>query len=83
MKRLTSQQRALLRDVHAGDVVQGPDEYGYIWSWRINPPFKPRKVSFSMLRLRERGFVELVEMKWRLTEAGRNALTWPPRAVSS
>jgi len=83
VKRLTYQQRALLHDVNAGDVVQGPDEYGYVWAWRIQPPFKPRKVDFSMQLLRRRGLVDLVEMKWCLTQAGRDALVWPPNAVSS
>jgi hypothetical protein len=76
--RLTPQQVALLRDVHAGDVVQGPDDYGYVWAWRINPPFTPRKVDFSMRRLQQRGYVDLVEMRWRLTKAGKTAIGATP-----
>lgn len=76
--RLTSTQVALLRDVHAEDVVQGPDEYGYVWAWRINPPFKPKKVEFSMRRLQNRGFVHLHGTKWSLTDAGLLAIGGRP-----
>ena len=74
----TPTQIALLRDVHAGDVVQGPDDFGIVWAWRINPPFKPRKVDFSMRCLRRRGLVDLVEMRWQLTMAGHRAIGAKP-----
>jgi len=71
---LTPTQRATLFAVLAGDIVQGPDEHGTVWAWRIDPPFEPRRVEHSIRRLQHRGLVDLVEARWKVTVAGRRAL---------
>lgn len=66
----TKTRVALLRDVLAGDVVEGPDEHGTIWTWLIDPPYAPRKVSSRIRELRAAGWVEQVGIEWYLTAAG-------------
>jgi len=67
-QRLTPQQVALLWDVYSGDVVQAGDDHGWIWAWRVQPLFKPRKVDHSMRRLTQRELT--AHQNWRLTPAG-------------
>lgn len=70
----TPSRLALLAAVLAGDVVEGPDEHGTVWTWLIDPPYKPRKVQAKVRELEAAGWVELVEMVWLVTPAGMAVL---------
>lgn len=66
----TPSRLALLQAVNAGDVVEGPDEHGTVWTWLIDPPYVPRRVQARMQQLKAAGWVELIDMRWHLTTAG-------------
>lgn len=70
----TKTRRALLLAVDAGDVVDGPDEYGTIHTWLIDPPYAPRKVNNRVGDALYAGWVRQDGVTWVLTDAGRAVL---------
>lgn len=67
----TKTRLALLRDVDAGNVLDGiTDDH----VWLVDNPEPPRKVCARMREMEAAGWVEQGEPFWRLTDAGREVL---------
>lgn len=70
----TKTRLELLRAIHAGDVVDGPDDRGGIHTWWIDPPYAPRKVNARTDEIRAAGWAESEGCVWVLTERGHAIL---------
>lgn len=66
----TPTRLALLRDVAAGNVLDGvtPETDGH--TWLVVAPFVPLKVCARIQEMDAAGWVERGEPFWRITEAG-------------
>lgn len=74
---LTPTRRAFLLAVHAGNVVDGPDDDGTIHAWEIDPPYKPRKVNALVNSAMAAGWVAEYGHTYRLTPAGEALIGGP------